>query len=123
MSMQARPCVKSDIVSINKWLARRNHPLVAQRELPNIGFIIPGVAAGFVRQVEGRIGIFESVVSNALVSASTRHKAMGVLFDIINDMKEFEYIMGFTKEGDMLLRAKDAGYIQADKHVIVIKRL
>jgi len=123
MNMQARPCVKSDIVSINKWLARRNHPLVSQRELPQIGFIIPGVAAGFIRKVEGRIGIFESVVSNALVSAPVRHKAMGLLFDIISDMKDFEYIMGFTKEGDMLLRAKKHGYIQADKHVIVVKRL
>lgn len=121
MGMQARLCVKSDIMSINKWLKRRNHALVTESELPTTGFIVPGVAAGFVRKVEGNIGIFESVVSNALVSSSIRHKAMSVLFDEINNLN-FKCIMGFTKEGDMLLRAKAAGYVHANLHALVIKR-
>lgn len=120
--MQTRPCVKSDIVSINKWLKRRGHPEAISEQLPKTGFIVPGVAVGFIRKAEG-IGIFEALASNPLVSPPTRNKALSSIFKQMENVKGISHIIGMTKEEDVLLRAIESGYNLRVEYRIIIKKV
>ena len=55
-------------------------PLVNMLDLPNIGYIIPGVGAGFLRACEGQVGIFDSLITNPYVSSETRHRALKEIY-------------------------------------------
>lgn len=110
--MQPRLIQNSDVVSINKWLTRRRAPTVKASDLPTITYIIPGVAAAGIRQCEGKVGIFDSLVTNPLVSVYTRQKALDTLFRIVMVHPAFERILGFTVDEYTLLRAVKHGFRQ-----------
>jgi hypothetical protein len=103
----------TDVTSINKWLHAQGHPLVSYWDLPKMGFIIPGVCAGFVRQVEGNYGILDGLVSNPLVSAKTRHKAMDSLFTQLI-AKSPPKMIGTTIDKGTFSRAVAHGFVPSN---------
>lgn len=98
-----------DVPSINKWLKKQGHPEVTYWDLPKMGFIVPGVAAGFVRQVEGGYGILDSLVSNPLASKETRHRALDSLFTQLIASGPSKMI-GTTVDKGTFSRAVDHGF-------------
>jgi len=112
--MIARHFTKSDIASVQKWLIRHGkHEL--KTEQPKIGFIVPGVAAAFLLQCEGNIGIMDSLITNPLCSSETRHKALNSIYDnIIGTCHQLgiERIIGFTTDEGTLKRSLAYGFIQ-----------
>lgn len=109
--MTPRPFKYSDVNSINKWLEYQGHPVQTYWTLPKLGFIIPGVCAGFIRHVEGGYGILDGLVSNPLVSAKTRHKALDTLFTQLLSVGP-DKLMGTTIDAGTLKRAKRHGFIE-----------
>lgn len=74
--MNARRFSSRDIESINKWLRRHGHATASVSDVPAIGFIVPGVAAGFVRDCENGVGMIDSYVTNPLCKNLTRNQAL-----------------------------------------------
>lgn len=79
------------------------------RDLPKLGFIVPGVAAGFIRYCEGDMSLFDSVVTNPLASSNTRHRALDAIMD---DVKTFggRHILGITEDAGTLERGAAHGF-------------
>lgn len=74
--MTVRQFAPKDITSINKWLRRHGHAEATVTDVPRIGFIVPGVAAGFLRDCENGVGMIDSYVSNPLCKNLTRNQAL-----------------------------------------------
>lgn len=66
----------TDIIEVNAWLREHAHPTIDLIELPKIGYIIPGVACGFLRLCEGGAGIIESMATNPKVPMHRRGMAL-----------------------------------------------
>ncbi len=109
--MQVRNFKPRDLFSINKWLKLHKKKPVTFAELPIVGFVVPGVAIGFIRACEGGVGIFESLVSNPRASSATRHAAMSSIYDKVMACSEFERIIGFSIDSGALCRASNAGWL------------
>lgn len=112
-----RPFKRTDLASINKWLKRNSHPPVTLQDLPLKGIIVPGVAAGFLREVEGGIAIIDGLCSNPLVSSGTRNSAMNKIYKNLLSMPYKQFI-GFTVDAGALERAKRQGF-QPIRHTVL----
>lgn len=77
--MTVRRFKQSDITSVNKWLRRHGYPNAQPDTIPATGFIVPGVAVGFVRDCETGVGMIDSYASNSLCSSETRHHALDLI--------------------------------------------
>lgn len=109
--MKTRKFTRHDLNSINRWLAKRKLAKVKLSDLPKTGFIVPGVAAGFLRDCEGDLSIMDSLVTNPHASVETRHRALEAVFETIK-MYGGRQILGFTTDDGTLTRAKQHGFRQ-----------
>lgn len=116
--MKVRLFKASDLHSVNKWRMKRNLWPVPGSELPRLGYMIPGVAAAFLRRVEGGYALMDSLVTNPHVSSNTRHKALESLYDIILQEPSIKGIIGFTVDESTLMRAKARGFKQLQHTVL-----
>lgn len=110
-----------DLHSINKWRNNRNLKSVEALELPMTGFIISGVCAGFLRRCEGGMTIFDSLVTNPLVTSETRHKALSQLVDYILQYavdNELCPVLAITVDEGTLERAKSVGFKQLPHSIL-----
>lgn len=89
-------------------------------DLLPIGFIVPGVAAGFLRRAEGGVGIIEGVCTNPLVSSSTRHKALDAVFRALLSTGCDVYI-GWSVHQDVEQRVTDLGFRKAINYSMFVK--
>lgn len=117
-----RLITQQDVKSINKWLVKQGHPETSWEVLPEKCIIIPGVAAGGLRYVEGGFYIMDSIVSNPLVSSGTRNRAMDRLFLTLSMWAQDCPIIGFSKEQGVIDRAKRHGFIPAVHTILTFNR-
>lgn len=66
---------RSDLVQLNEWLKQRSKAGLEYGDLPNQGFIVPGVCALFV-MVDGGMAFLEGLVCNRKVTQTERHEAI-----------------------------------------------
>jgi hypothetical protein len=109
----------SNLKSINKWLKRHREPEIKLSELPETGLFVPGVGALFVRKCEGYVGLVDGLVTNPLVSAETRHKALEAIFNQLFEEPGFNSIIGFTLNDDTHKRCISRGF-KAHPHKLLI---
>lgn len=109
----------TDLNSVNKWLAKRDEPVVELRDLPITGFIIRGICAAFLRRCEGNALIFDSLVTNPYASPETRDRALDDMFVHIVRRAKGKRLLGFTRDINTRLRAEKHGFKEATYSVMV----
>lgn len=65
----------NDYESMKGWYEKRGHPVPHGTFLPPVGYIEPGVAAGFLVACDNKIGILDFYVSNPDAARELRDKA------------------------------------------------
>jgi hypothetical protein len=119
--MQVRRQSPSDMSSINKWIKARGLNLISEQSYHS--FIIPGVAAGQFLMVEGKMMIFDGLITNPHVSAPTRNKALNSL---VSHMIQFSVeqgvaILAVSTDTSTVSRAKAFGFVQQPHVVLTYK--
>jgi len=99
------------------------------RCLPETGFAVFDqqfmVAAGFLRRVEGGLGLIDSYVSDPGFDGKMRHEALNLITTaLIEEAKKLELrgIVAFSRDQNTICRSLDHGF-QAQGHVVVTKDL
>lgn len=98
---------------MNTWLEARGLLPVLESDLPATGFIVPGVAAAFIRKCEGNVAIMDSLVSNKDACPVIRHRAMDQLYKaVLSECKQLKInkILGFTVNAGTLDRSLRHGF-------------
>jgi hypothetical protein len=99
----------------NSQLAIQLYP----ESLPEIGFAVYSddykrfAAMGFLRKIEGGYAMIDTLVSNAKLSANTRHEAMSLLTkELVDTAKRLKLkgIISLTSAKDVISRAEDMGF-------------
>jgi len=83
---------KEDMVEIGRWNDERGLPPLDFSVYPMLGFIEPGVAAGFMHRTDTSIAIFENFISNP---QADKVKAREVMGEIAKALEEAVKILGF----------------------------
>ena len=112
MSLRSRKYKSRDFQDLKAWYA--NHKMVPVEDLiPKTGFIVPGIAAGFLLATDTKCCIFEPFIANPDVSDSLRAEALNLIMgDLINEaqLRGFTKIFGFSTSPTMVQRSLDWGF-------------
>lgn len=121
--MELRRFLKSDYDTITTWYKARKLNTVPSLFLPEIGFIVDGVAAGFLIQTDASFCILEPFIANPDASEEDRDKALSsILAELVNKARRLKYegVFGFSAQSTMLKRAIKQDFEIMDKNSTTI---
>lgn len=119
--MQVRRQVPTDMRSVNKWIKARGLNLISEQSYHS--FIIPGVAAGQFLMVEGKMMIFDGLITNPHVSATTRNKALNSLVSYMLQFSKEQgvAVLAVSTDNSTISRARAFGFIEQPHVVLTYK--
>lgn len=123
--MIVRKYTNEDFYEIKEWYRSRGSE-VKENLLPQIGFISPGIAAGFLMQTDTKCCILEPFIANPNTDIEDRDTALVVILDqLCNCAEELGYnvIYGFSTSPTMIQRALDQGFRITEVSTTVVKEL
>lgn len=98
----------TDSGEINRWYDLQEEKPIHYGNLPEVGFIEEGVAAGFLIQTDSGFGIIEGFVTNPEVSSEVRHRALyDITMEIFRTAKELglREVIALTRDPSIISRA------------------
>lgn len=113
------------VAEIESWLQKRNMEKYLARRLPKLGYIAPGIAAGFLAMLEGSAGVMDSFISNPDRGSLERHLALDAIIDkLISDAQHMglKRIMAFSVDDGIVKRQKHKGFVKLP-HTLTILEL
>jgi hypothetical protein len=111
-----------DFEHIRNWYNKRGAAPTTDL-IPTLGFIVPGIAAGFLIATDTSCCIFEPFIANPDAPEELRdealHKVMG---DLINEAVILGYsrIFGFSTSKSMVERSLDWGFKVVEQGSITV---
>lgn len=101
------------------WLKARDMSMEMTKNLPSVGFVIfeshRPIAIGFLRQVEGHVGICEGLCTNPEIEPSTRDTAADIMVErLIEAGRELKFttLMAWTIDKHTLERSLRHGFVK-----------
>lgn len=73
----------SDAPEVAAWYAAHGQSPKPKGSLPNTGFIVPGVAAGWLYLTDSSVALLEGYVTNPAASAADRNDALDVITGLL----------------------------------------
>ncbi len=111
-----------DYVMLLDWYTSRGiQPM--KDFIPKIGFVVPGVAAGFLLSTDTKCCVFEPFITNPKANKQDRKHALDLIMEhLINEAKNlgFTRIFGFTNNPRMAELTLDWGFNIIEKNVVTV---
>jgi hypothetical protein len=107
-----RKFTEDDLEEVMGWFHSRKIEITPDY-LPQIGFISPGIAAGFIYQTDANFCIFESFISNPNTTKDERNAALNsIVTYMIQEAKElgFSDAYGFATSQSMIRHGMEQGF-------------
>lgn len=121
-----RAYAPSDYEEIATWYAGRDQPIPTPKSLPEIGYIEPGVAAGFLYRTDANWSLIESYIAHPNSDAKARSESLDLIsFALIQTAKEmgFKHIVSITKNPAVVARAKKHGFKSMGQYEMLSKEI
>ena len=82
----------ADYSDLTSWLSKRGLPLSQKMDLPEVGYIEPDVACGFLIQTDTKTALIDFVISNPDASRRERSSALNsILRELIKHARWLNY--------------------------------
>lgn len=111
--MSVRRYIKEDLKQVNRWEAMCELSLTPEHGIPDVGFIVPGVCAGFLFQTDSSICMFDGFIANPEIRGEERLKALDAVTDaLVITAKDlgFKSVLAFTKNKNIKARCERYGF-------------
>lgn len=92
--MEARRFRDTDYEAVSTWYTKRGLDAPSKQYLPEVGFIIPGVACAHLFKTDGGFAILEGFISNPDTTPEERVRALD---EIINQLTTAAREFGFSR--------------------------
>lgn len=117
---------KVDNWNILQILKKRELRLSLVEDLPRVGIVVYEedffVAAGFLRQCEGKYAMFDSYLTNPAMPPAVRNQALEMIMKRLLDQAvkmELKQLIGFSLDENTILRGQRHGFVLTDQKVLV----
>lgn len=111
--MRTRKVKETDFVSIERWRSSRGlPPILRQMYAPN-GFIVDGVAAGFLTFTDTSVALIENLVTNPEVEKDEREAALSSIIVDCEKMAracDCTYVIGISNRSKIASYARMHGF-------------
>lgn len=117
---------RDDLDEVNAWHACHGMPTLLPAAIPNLGFITPGVAAGFLYETDSNICLIEGFVSRPGCGPKARHHALNEITDaLLSTATErcFEHAIAICRNSAIEKRAARHGFRPLGRYAVYGKEL
>jgi hypothetical protein len=116
--------LEEDLGSLTEWYAARDRRPVAAEDFPQIGFIEPGVAAGFLFRTDSSIAFADLFISNPKASTLTSARAVYAIMERLAVEAEacgFKYVAGLVSAPGTKKLCERQGFEKAGVYEMLLK--
>jgi len=120
-----RKYTKKDWKEVSSWFQERNIPFTEDL-LPEHGFIIPGIAAGYLYATDSNFCIFEGFVANPKADRNSRKEGLRLIVtELIKQAKELEFkqVFGFAASKTMIKIGFEQGFKLVETCSTIVRKL
>ena len=113
----------TDMTDIADWYKAREMPVPAT-DMPNIGYIIDGLAAGFLIQTDCGVAFLDGFISNPTSDPNERDLALDeITGELLREAEELGYqeIAAFTRNHSIEKRARRWGLTSKGAYTLYVK--
>ena len=111
---------------IKEWFALRELPVPSHHSLPTNGFIVPGVAAGFIYLTDSDVSILDCFISNPLTTDVDRDEALDSIAKHLiacAELHDTKILVCSTDIDAVRKRALQLNFIDTGRHYQLAKEL
>lgn len=109
---------QSDLAALNDWNRTRGDPELPAEMLPHVGYVEPGIAAGFLYSTDAGLCLLENFVSCPSAGPKARNEAVESITDALLDAAKacgFKHVLVICRNSAVRKRAErrnfhDMGY-------------
>lgn len=123
--MNIRAYTNEDFSELNDWYRARGAK-IQERYLPQYGFIVEGIAAGFLMQTDCPVCFLEPFISNPSATKHDRDRALNLILNQLVSLarlQEYELIYGVSTSKTMVDRSINTGFQIQDISTVVRYKL
>lgn len=116
----------SDYEEVNSWFRKYKGNDFPKEHLAPTGFIVPGIAVGFLIKTDANCCFLEPFIANTDASPEDRDKALTqILTSLISEAKalDFNFIFGISTAPTMIERALKLGFQNEGVSTLVMKEV
>lgn len=110
---ETRRYTPADHAELSNWWTAHNLPIIPPNALPVVGFMVQGVAAGFLYQTDSDVALVENFISNPASHWDDRQTALDSITQHLIDYARFKgrlYLMAMTQSQAIFDRALHFGF-------------
>ena len=119
-----RPFTARDYPVLARWYRGHKKAIPPFSSLPAVGFIVDGVAAAFLYQTDGGIGLLENYIRNPNIDSASANQALDELTQVLlATSKELGLtkVIGLTKNARIVKRAKQNGMAHVGQYEMIVR--
>jgi hypothetical protein len=123
--MEVRKYQPSDYFELCTWWELQKWPSMGQDHLPENGFIVEGIAAGFLYKTDSKFALMEFIIANPKTEKETRAQALDLVIDsLLNLAKELDFKSVFSSitHPKLLQRYQQHGFVVTDENMTNLVR-
>lgn len=111
---------------VNDWFKSRKGDSIPEQFLAPTGFIVPGVAVGFLIKTDCNVCFFEPFISNPKATTELRIKALDEIVTMLEREAAnlgYRFVYGLATAPTMLEHGKNHGWVNIGNHTVIVKEL
>ncbi len=120
-----RPYQPSDLPELNRWYAAHGEPPLALALLPPTGYVVEGVAAGFLYRTDAPgLVLVDGLVTSPDAPIRARARALAEIVERIVALARDEgasRVVGFTRSRGMCGLTERLGFKAGDDYCLMVK--
>lgn len=116
----------NDTTEISSWYTARGLSSPPKAALPSIGFIVPGVAAGYLYRTDSSLALIEGYVTNPRASSEDRNRGLEALTEHLLEsarLDGFTHILVLTEDVSIQTRAITWNFNKKGIKTLMVKEL
>lgn len=124
--MTARRYIEEDLREVNRWYAMQELPVLEHEDMPAIGYIVPGVCAGFLYQTDSSMCMIDGYIANPEARGEKRKNALdAVTYLLITTAQDLNYkaIMAYTKTAAVSARCERYEFQPKGEYKLFVRRM
>lgn len=97
---KCRPFDEVDMEEVNGWYCSRGMRPLSYHMFPDVGYIVPGIGAGFLYQTDSSLCFIDGYISSPVSTREERREAFDLITNaIIRTAKDhgFQQILAYTR--------------------------
>lgn len=125
--MNLRKYTNLDYWTLTSWWHLHDWPCPDQEMLPETGFIVEDICAGFLYKTDSKIALLEFIISNPQTTKEKRANGLDILITALcEEAKKLEFKAIFTsvQHKKLIQRYENHGFVIADNDMKnMVKRI